>query len=74
MKPILKTLFLCGIPIITSFGCKEEANLNTPCGCESQTIEQYQNVAGTVLRFDTLYYIKLQVPDGLIGVGPCEGF
>lgn len=73
MKHLINTLFLCGMPIITSFGCKEEANPTIPCGCDSKTIEYYENMDGTVMRFDTLYYIEIDLPDNQISIQPCEG-
>lgn len=73
MKHLTKTLFLCGIPLITSFGCKEEANPNIPCGCESETLERYENVRGTVYQFDTLYFIQMHLPDNTINIAPCDG-
>jgi len=71
MKHLRSTLFLCGIFILLSFSCKEEA-IPPPCGCGSEAIEYYENVVGTIMRFDALY-IELQVSDGTIGVEPCEG-
>lgn len=73
MKHLIKILVICGIPLLISFSCKEEANPNIPCGCDSETIENYENVGGTVMRFDTLYYIEIDLPDNQISIQPCEG-
>ena len=75
MKYIQTMLVLCGVLILASYSCKEE--VDTPCGCDSPTIQSLENVAGTVwshdMDDDTVYYIDLQVPSsGLVRIKPCD--
>ena len=63
---------LIGALLLISVSCKEEGNPAISCGCGSETIKYYENVVGTVMRFDT-FFIELQESDGTIGVEPCEG-
>jgi len=72
MKNPIRLPLLIGSFFLISVSCTEEDNPAISCGCDSQTIKYYENVVGTVMRFDT-FYIELQESDGTIGVGPCEG-
>jgi hypothetical protein len=73
MKSIYRMLILIGILSFTSFSCIEDIEQGSDCGCDSETIESYQNVEGTISRVDTIYYIKLNLPENRIGVKPCTG-
>lgn len=71
MKNLTKLLFLGGVIVLTALSCeKEEADFNQ-CGCESETIEVYENVSGTVRFRDSIYSIKLHSANKR-GVLPCE--
>lgn len=73
MKHLKQLSLLFGIPLPISCSCREDTNLDLLCGCESPTIEYYENVQGKIKTFETLYYIQLNIGDGTIGVEPCEG-
>lgn len=66
-------LFLGGVLTLISFSCNEDTRPDALCGCDSKTIKHYENVEGTVMSLDALYYLQFQIPDGLINVEPCEG-
>ncbi|MGJ3234979.1 hypothetical protein [Marivirga sp.] len=72
MKSIYRMLFFIGILCFTSFSCKEDTAEVEDCGCDSETIEIYENVRGTISRFKDMYYITLNLEDNKLSLQPCE--
>ena len=72
MKIITRLNILVLLVAVSSLSCEKEKLNTSQCGCDSETIEIFENTEGTIMLFDSVYYIQLHLPTNEVGVVPCD--